>query len=155
MKSPMLSRAWGFSFPDAAAILLGDGEAKSAIDAALDRIHFRVGHGRKRCGRDRFGSVHRCGAEDRLHDLWFRSHRNGFDLNRLGPTGVVIDCLRLVMLVMDGLRLTDFVAGRWRDTKERFQRSHGALDLLLAKLKAIKLPDNLVELGMCDLKAAK
>jgi hypothetical protein len=43
------------------------------------------------------------------------------------------------------------MAGLRSDTKERLQRFHGALDLLFAKLKAVKLQDNLIELGVCDL----
>src|SRR5580704_18722763 len=142
MKAPCLSRAWGFDFwmPQRRS---GDGEAKSAIDTALDRIDFRGGHGGERWGRDRFRSGHRRSTKHRLNDFGLRNNLNRFGMNRLVLTDLVIS----------GPGLTGFVAGRRGGREERFQRPHCALDLFLSKLKAIKLADNPVEFGMRDFKS--
>jgi hypothetical protein len=132
---------------------LGDGEAKSAIDAALDRVDFRLGHGGERRRRDRFRRGHRRSTKNRLHDLRFRNYLNWFGLHRLALTDFAMNWLRLTMI--DWLGLMEFVAGRLSGRKKRFQSSHDVFDLFFSKLKAIKLPDNSVEFGMCDFKSRK
>ena len=85
------------------------------------------------------------GAEDRLNNLGLRCYANGFETNGLG----------LMELGMRWGLLTVFVNGRWRRTKEGFQRSHDILDQLFTKLKTIKLPEDVVELEVCGFKSGQ
>jgi hypothetical protein len=139
MKSPMLEQSMGLLTAGGPRGASGYGEAESAIDTVLDRIHCRIGLGRERCcSRDRFGSGHWHRPEDRLNHLGL--HTNRFDLNRL----------RLTEFSVYWFRLTEFVICLWIGRKEGLERSYHALDLSLSKLKAIEFPDNPVELRMCD-----
>lgn len=120
-------------------------EAKSAVDAVLDWIEDRLGHGRECRGSYWFGYRRRNELLDRLRDFGLGSEAGGFDVSRFQ-----VDWLLLLELVLDWLGVRGHEAGPLLGAKERFERSNHVLDLLFTKLKSVKLADEPIKLGMCD-----